>query len=81
MKIDIEQIYNDAISWIVVSLLGIVAWLVRNILTNGKKVELLEADLKHRLAERGEDRERMHKMEDAIERIEGILLNVAHKQK
>lgn len=85
LKLNLDKIYNDAASWVVVTLLGVVAWLVRTILTNGKEIELLKADILSRKKDRDEDREenreRMRKMETAIERVEGILLNVAHRQK
>lgn len=79
-RFNIDKLVNDAASWLVVSMLGIVAWLVRTILTNNKKIEMLEADLKRRESARDEDRERMAKLEAAIERVEGILLHVAQKQ-
>lgn len=80
-RLNLDKVVQDAASWLVVTMLGVVAWLVRTIMTNNKKIELLEADLRVRERARDEDRERMAKMENAIERIEGILLNVAQQQR
>lgn len=88
---DLSKIYTDVSSWVVVTFGGAivsgVTWLIRRVFTNHKQIELLHREMQSRERQRNEDRERMSRIEsdvtrvqDGVERIEGILMNVASKR-
>ena len=57
-----EQLDNAAqsfITWTIVTLGGGLMWLIRRILTNERKIALLESYIEHRDKQRDEDREMM----------------------
>ena len=43
----IEKASHNAASWLVVSLLGGIVWLIRRVFTNQQQIELLQQSLKH----------------------------------
>jgi hypothetical protein len=43
----IEKVSQNAASWLVVSLLGGIVWLVRRVFTNQQQIELLQQSLNH----------------------------------
>lgn len=49
-------------------------WIVRNVLTNAKKVEILEREMRHREQQRNEDREALSDVRESVKRIEGWML-------
>lgn len=71
----ISSAVDSAMTWLVVTVLGGIAWLIRRVFTNQKQIELLQADLKHRERQRDEDRDRIAKIERGVERIEGWIVS------
>lgn len=71
---------EDLIFWAITAVLGALAtgsgWLIRRVFTNHQEIELLKADLEHRTKQRDEDRERMARIEEGIEAIQGVLMGV-----
>lgn len=47
------------VSLVITALFGAVTWLIRTVLTNQKKIELLESEIRNRDKTRKEDRETM----------------------
>lgn len=70
--------FEEWLFWIVTSIVGAIAagvtWLIRTVFTSQKIIELHTRELEHRDQLRNEDRERMTKIENGVERIEGFLL-------
>lgn len=52
-----------------------IAWVVRNILTNGRRLELLEREMKHREQLRELDRKALQDVHDGVKRLEGRIIN------
>ena len=57
-----------------VALGGGVMWLIRSVLTNQRKIGLLEQEISHRDQQRTEDREALKAVRDAVVRIETKLM-------
>ncbi len=55
----IDNALQSLTSWVVVTLGGGLMWLIRRILTNERKIALLESYIEHRDKQRDEDREMM----------------------
>lgn len=51
-----------------------VLWFLRNILTNGKRIDLLEQDRKHARAQRDQDRQDMIEVRRDVAEIKTILM-------
>jgi len=56
-----------------------IGWLIRQVFTNQRQIELLREERRVADKLREEDRERMSKIESGVERIEGILMHGARK--
>lgn len=81
----IEKVGTSVVTAIVLFVGTAVAWIVRNVLTQGHRLELLEAEarrrddllemeLKRREQQRNEDREALSEVRDAVKRIEGVMI-------
>jgi hypothetical protein len=51
-----EHWINEIITGLVASVFASIAWLVRTVLTNNKKIEMLQQDIANRDARRDDDR-------------------------
>lgn len=69
MLTKIEQVYSSALTAVGAGLISVVIWLVRVILTNQKKLELLEQDIAHRDALRREDSKRIEELHKDVREI------------
>lgn len=49
-------------------------WIVRNVLTNGRKLEIMEREMKHREQQRKEDREALSEVRESVKRIENWMM-------
>lgn len=71
------------IFWAVTVTLGAVAtsigWLIRQVFTNQRQIELLREERRVADKLREEDRERMSKIESGVDRIESILMHGTRK--
>lgn len=89
MPLNLEKIYTDAVSWVVVTLIGgMVTWVAalrRKVNTNEaqlkqdrlshmSQIELIMAELRNREKMREEDRERMERVEGDVRDIKNALL-------
>ena len=76
MKI-FDGILQDGITWLFGSIVACGLWIFRNVLTNNKKIELLENDIKHANAMR-DKHDRW--MEQIQEKVNKIAVDVARKR-
>lgn len=51
-----DQWVNEIIAGLVASVIGSISWLIRTVLTNNRKIELLQLEIKNRDQRRDEDR-------------------------
>jgi len=49
-------------------------WIIRNVLTNREKVEILEREMRHRQQQRDEDRAALSDVRESVKRIEGWIM-------
>ena len=66
---------DNAVAWLVASVLGGVVYLIRRVFTNQKEIDMLKADLKAREKQREEDREQTAEIKRSVERIEGWIVD------
>lgn len=52
-----------------------VTWVVRHVITNGKRLDLLEREMQHRERLRVEDREALKEVRDGVKRLEGRIIS------
>ena len=70
---------DSAITWAVAAFLGGIGWMVRRVLTNERKIAMLEADLARREQQRAEDREALSAVRASVDQIKTILMTGAAK--
>lgn len=81
----VEQSFAAFISALFVSMVGGIAWLVRQVITNQKQIALMEAqhnaqmnilrsEMSHRDQLRREDREDLTEVKASVKRVENFLL-------
>jgi hypothetical protein len=58
----LETAAQSLMSWVAVSLAAGFVWMVRRILTNERKIEILETYIEHRDKQREEDRDMMREI-------------------
>lgn len=71
----LEKIGVNVSTAIVLGFGTAIAWVVRNILTNGRRLELLEREMKHREQLRELDRKALQDVHDGVRRLEGRIIN------
>lgn len=62
-----KQVSDEVVAAVVVIVAGLVGWFVRNLLTNGRKIEILEQNLKVRDELRKQEMDRLIQLEKALE--------------
>ncbi len=70
----LEDYIFYAVTSVVAATAGGVWWLIRTVFTQKQVLEIVQQDLRNRDKLREEDRERMTKVEQGVERIEGLLM-------
>lgn len=70
---------DSVITWVIGGALGGIGWLVRRVLTNERKIAMLEADLARREQQRTEDREALSAVRASVDQIKTILMTGAAK--
>lgn len=70
----IEKIGVNVTTTVVVGIGTAIAWVVRNVVTNGKRLDLLETEMRHRELLRVEDREALKEVRDGVKRLEGRII-------
>lgn len=73
----IEKVGVNITTAIVVGCASFIGWIIRNIATNGRRLSLLEAEMKHRELLRQEDREALKEVRDGVKRLEGRVIGRA----
>jgi len=56
MRGAMEQWVNEIVAGLIASVFAAITWLVRTVLTNNKKIEMLQLEIKNRDLRRDEDR-------------------------
>jgi len=69
----IDGAIQSAGSWIAVSAISAILWLVRRIFTNQKQIELLSATLALREDERARDREDLQEVKTDVKELRGDI--------
>lgn len=72
---NLERVGVNLTTAIVTGAAAGVAWIIRHVVTNGKRLELLEREMKHREQLRHEDREALREVRDSVKRLEGRIIN------
>ena len=70
----IEDILYWAATAILTACAGGAWWLLRLLFTNQQQIELIRADLAHRVIQREEDREQMAEIKTSVGAIEQLLM-------
>ena len=69
---------EDFIAWGVTGAVGAAAggvwWLIRQVFTNQKQIEMMREEFRHRDQLRQEDRDDLTEVKDSVKRIESVLL-------
>jgi hypothetical protein len=73
----LEKAAQDLISWLVLGIAGAGSWLIRQVFTNRKEIELLRAELATRGVERDE---RVRRLETKIDRLTEIVVHNLTKE-
>lgn len=71
----IEAAIDSAVTWLAVSVLGGIAWLVRRIFTNQQQIDLMKAEMERRERQRIEDRDQVAEIKRGVARIETWIMN------
>jgi hypothetical protein len=75
MQDAMEQWANELVASLVASFFGAIAWLVRTVTTNNKKIALLELEIKNRDTRRQEDREAVEEIRQEMKELRKELHN------
>lgn len=71
----LEQATTSIATYVAVSCIGAVGWVIRRVLTNQKQIEMLQKEIDHRDKLRTEDREALGEVRDSVKRIETVLMS------
>lgn len=75
--------FDQWVTWIITGALGAIStgswWIIRQVFTNQQQIDMMRAEIAHRDQLRGEDRERIAKIEKGVDRIETVLLSAKDK--
>jgi hypothetical protein len=66
MRGAMEQWVNEIIAGLVASVFASITWLVRTVLTNNKKIEMLQLEIKNRDHRREEDRKAVEEIKQEM---------------
>jgi len=61
-----EQWINEIVAGVVASVFGAIYWLIRTVLTNNRKIELLELEIKTRDSRREDDRKAVEEIKQEM---------------
>ncbi len=61
-----EQWINEIVAGVVASVFGAIYWLIRTVLTNNRKIELLELEIKNRDSRREDDRKAVEEIKQEM---------------
>jgi len=61
-----EQWINEIVAGVVASVFGAIYWLIRTVLTNNRKIELLELEIKTRDSRREDDRKAVEELKQEM---------------
>lgn len=70
----IEKVGVNLTTTIILGFATAVGWVVRHVVTNGKRLDLLETEMRHRERLRVEDREALKEVRDGVKRLEGRII-------
>lgn len=70
----LEQVGTSVATYIVVSIAGAVAWVIRRVLTNQKQIEMLQREIHHRDQQRTEDRALLGETRDDVKEIRRMIM-------
>lgn len=71
---NIEKVGTNVTTAAVLAIGTAITWFVRHIITNGKRLDLLETEMRHRERLRVEDREALKEVRDGVKRLEGRII-------
>lgn len=74
MHNDVIQRIEDFALWLVIALVSGIGWVVRRVLTDSKKIELLQAEMAHRESLRERDRQDVQELKKKIDAVHDHLL-------
>jgi hypothetical protein len=70
----IDHALTSGTSYVVVSIMGGVLWVVRRVLTNQAQIEMLQREIDHRDTLRKEDRAALTEVRDDVKEIRKVLM-------
>lgn len=70
----LEQVGTSVATYIVVSIAGATAWVIRRVLTNQKQIEMLQREIHHRDQQRTEDRALLGETRDDVKEIRRMIM-------
>lgn len=71
---NIERIGVNLTTAVFTAIGGCCVWVIRNVLTNAKRLEILEREMRHREQQRTEDRQALSDVRESVKRIEGWIM-------
>lgn len=66
MRGAMEQWVNEIVAGLIASVFAAITWLVRTVLTNNKKIEMLQLEIKNRDLRRDEDRKAVEEIKQEM---------------
>lgn len=70
----LEQVGTSIATYVVVSIAGATAWVIRRVLTNQKQIEMLQREIHHRDQQRTEDRALLGETRDDVKEIRRMIM-------